>query len=194
MVGRKCHTRDGEAEFWRAALGVRDHAAVEVIGDRWSLLVLRDIILRNLRHFRVLQKKSEDGIASDIPADRLRRLVDLSERPQCVCRSGVGVHVMNMCGGCCAVIGAAGWLGWQAGQSGLASVEVCGRRLPRSATRSDGGLGPVDLAGKNLPIEGSTFTPAPSTLAVMRMVDFDDDLAEVTAVLQRSRSNADPNE
>ena len=51
------------------------NAAVEVIGDRWSLLVLRDIMFGNRRHFRVLQEGSEEGIASNILADRLRRLV-----------------------------------------------------------------------------------------------------------------------
>ncbi len=51
------------------------NAAVEVIGDRWSPLVLRDIMFGNRRHFRVLQESSEEGIASNILADRLRRLV-----------------------------------------------------------------------------------------------------------------------
>lgn len=51
------------------------NAAVEVIGDRWSLLVLRDIMFGNRRNFRVLQTCSEEGIASNILADRLRRLV-----------------------------------------------------------------------------------------------------------------------
>jgi DNA-binding HxlR family transcriptional regulator len=51
------------------------NAAVEVIGDRWSLLVLRDVMFGNRRHFRVLEDSSEEGIASNILADRLRRLV-----------------------------------------------------------------------------------------------------------------------
>jgi DNA-binding HxlR family transcriptional regulator len=51
------------------------NAAVELIGDHWSLLVLRDIMFGNRRHFRVLQDSSEEGIASNILADRLRRLV-----------------------------------------------------------------------------------------------------------------------
>lgn len=34
------------------------NAAVEVIGDRWSLLVLRDVMFGNRRHFRVLQERS----------------------------------------------------------------------------------------------------------------------------------------
>ena len=51
------------------------NAAIEVIGDRWSLLVLRDVMFGHRRHFRELQKHSQEGIASNILADRLRRLV-----------------------------------------------------------------------------------------------------------------------
>src|SRR5262245_32317667 len=54
--------------------GCAINAAVEVIGDRWSLLVLRDVMSGNRRHFRVLQERSEEAIASNILAD-LRRLV-----------------------------------------------------------------------------------------------------------------------
>ncbi|HEU0220854.1 MAG TPA: helix-turn-helix domain-containing protein, partial [Paracoccaceae bacterium] len=49
---------------------------LEVVGDKWSLLVIRDIIFGNRRHFRELLAKSEEGIASNILADRLKRLVD----------------------------------------------------------------------------------------------------------------------
>ena len=35
--------------------GCAINAAVEVIGDRWSLLILRDVMFGNRRHFRVLQ-------------------------------------------------------------------------------------------------------------------------------------------
>ncbi len=49
---------------------------LEVLGDRWSLLVIRDIMFGNRRHFRELLKGSEEGIASNILADRLHRLVD----------------------------------------------------------------------------------------------------------------------
>lgn len=51
------------------------NAAVEAFGDRWSLLVLRDIMFGNRRHFRELQAGSEEGIASNILSDRLKRLV-----------------------------------------------------------------------------------------------------------------------
>jgi DNA-binding HxlR family transcriptional regulator len=52
------------------------NAAVEAFGDRWSLLVLRDVMFGNRRYFRELLAGSEEGIASNILADRLRRLVD----------------------------------------------------------------------------------------------------------------------
>jgi DNA-binding HxlR family transcriptional regulator len=48
---------------------------VEIFGDPWSLLVIRDIIFMNRRHFRELLTESVEGIASNILADRLRRLV-----------------------------------------------------------------------------------------------------------------------
>src|SRR5690242_6584737 len=49
--------------------------AVEVMGDRWSLVVLRDVMFGNRHYFRELLGGSEEGIASNILADRLRRLV-----------------------------------------------------------------------------------------------------------------------
>jgi len=48
---------------------------VEVFGDPWSLLVIRDIMFMNRRYFRELLTKSLEGIASNILADRLQRLV-----------------------------------------------------------------------------------------------------------------------
>jgi len=48
---------------------------LEVLGDRWSLLILRDIIFGGARHFRELLR-SQERIASNILADRLRTLVE----------------------------------------------------------------------------------------------------------------------
>src|SRR5256885_655323 len=48
---------------------------LEVVGDRWSLLIIRDIIFGNRRHFRELLTRSEEGIASNILADRLKTLL-----------------------------------------------------------------------------------------------------------------------
>jgi DNA-binding HxlR family transcriptional regulator len=49
--------------------------AVEVLGDRWSLVVLRDVMFGDRHYFRELLATSVEGIASNILADRLRRLV-----------------------------------------------------------------------------------------------------------------------
>jgi DNA-binding HxlR family transcriptional regulator len=40
------------------------NATIEVFGDRWSLLVLRDIVFADRRYFRELQAGSIEGIAS----------------------------------------------------------------------------------------------------------------------------------
>jgi len=48
---------------------------LEVLGDRWSLIVIRDVMFGNRRHFRELLGGSEERIASNILADRLKRLV-----------------------------------------------------------------------------------------------------------------------
>jgi DNA-binding HxlR family transcriptional regulator len=49
--------------------------SLEVFGDKWSLLVLRDMMFGGKRHFRELLR-SEEGISSNILADRLRKLMD----------------------------------------------------------------------------------------------------------------------
>jgi len=46
---------------------------VEIVGDKWSLLILRDIMLENKRHFREFLQ-SEEKIASNILTDRLNML------------------------------------------------------------------------------------------------------------------------
>ena len=49
------------------------NASVEMLGDRWSLLILRDMMLRGYRTFKEFLR-SDEKIASNILADRLRRL------------------------------------------------------------------------------------------------------------------------
>jgi DNA-binding HxlR family transcriptional regulator len=51
--------------------------SLEVLGDKWSLLIIRDMMFGNRRHFRALLTGSEEGIASNILADRLHRLTAL---------------------------------------------------------------------------------------------------------------------
>src|SRR3984885_2619759 len=49
---------------------------LETLGDRWSLIVIRDLMFGNRRHYRELLNGSEEGIASNILADRLKRLTE----------------------------------------------------------------------------------------------------------------------
>ena len=48
--------------------------SLEIFGDTWTLLVLRDMMFAGKRHFRELLQ-SDEGIASNILAERLARLV-----------------------------------------------------------------------------------------------------------------------
>ncbi|WP_116951009.1 winged helix-turn-helix transcriptional regulator [Jiangella endophytica] len=59
-----------------ARSGCPINLTVEAFGDRWTLLVLRDVMFGNRRYFRELLTGSEEGIASNILADRLKRLVE----------------------------------------------------------------------------------------------------------------------
>jgi DNA-binding HxlR family transcriptional regulator len=48
---------------------------VELLGDRWSLIVIRDVMFADRRHYNDLLRLSEERIASNILADRLNRLM-----------------------------------------------------------------------------------------------------------------------
>jgi DNA-binding HxlR family transcriptional regulator len=50
---------------------------MEVLGDRWSLVVIRDMMFGNRRHFRDILTHSMEGIATNILAARLQRLTEL---------------------------------------------------------------------------------------------------------------------
>lgn len=50
------------------------NASVEMLGDKWSLLILRDMMLRGARTYKDFLNSSLEGIATNILADRLRRL------------------------------------------------------------------------------------------------------------------------
>ncbi|GGF36958.1 winged helix-turn-helix transcriptional regulator [Williamsia phyllosphaerae] len=50
--------------------------SLELVGDRWTLLILRDMIFRDRRQFRELLANSAEGIASNVLATRLESLVD----------------------------------------------------------------------------------------------------------------------
>jgi DNA-binding HxlR family transcriptional regulator len=48
---------------------------LEVFGDRWTLLILRDLMFAGKRHYREFLQ-SDEGISSNILADRLNMLVE----------------------------------------------------------------------------------------------------------------------
>jgi DNA-binding HxlR family transcriptional regulator len=50
------------------------NASVEMLGDRWSLLIIRDMMLRGFRSYKEFMECYE-GIATNILADRLRKLM-----------------------------------------------------------------------------------------------------------------------
>ena len=57
---------------------------LEQLGDRWSLIVIRDVMFANRRSYGELLAGSVEGIASNILADRLKRLTAaglLTRRP-----------------------------------------------------------------------------------------------------------------
>lgn len=47
--------------------------SLEILGDRWSLLIVRDMMIRGFRTFKQFQNSGE-GIASNVLSGRLRRL------------------------------------------------------------------------------------------------------------------------
>jgi DNA-binding HxlR family transcriptional regulator len=56
---------------WRSECPL--NASVEILGDRWSLLIIRDMMLRGFRSYKKFLE-SYEGIATNILADRLRKL------------------------------------------------------------------------------------------------------------------------
>jgi DNA-binding HxlR family transcriptional regulator len=68
--------------FWKVPMtdaqrsGCPINLTLEVLGDKWSLLIIRDMMFGNRRHFRELLTNSEEGISSNILADRLKTLLE----------------------------------------------------------------------------------------------------------------------
>ena len=50
------------------------NASVEILGDRWSLLIIRDMMLRGFRTYKEFLE-SYERIATNILADRLQKLI-----------------------------------------------------------------------------------------------------------------------
>ena len=63
-------SKDGSA---KRRSGCPLNASVEMLGDRWSLLIVRDMMLRGFRSYKEFLE-SYEGIATNILADRLRKL------------------------------------------------------------------------------------------------------------------------
>jgi len=59
----------------RRRSGCPINMTVELLGDRWSLLVIRDVMFADRHTFADLYENSEEGIATNILSDRLKRLV-----------------------------------------------------------------------------------------------------------------------
>jgi DNA-binding HxlR family transcriptional regulator len=57
----------------KARSGCPVSASLDLVGDRWSLLIVRDMMVRGYRTFREFQRAGE-GIATNILADRLQKL------------------------------------------------------------------------------------------------------------------------
>ena len=65
MIGKN-HSR-------RRRSGCPVSISLEEIGDRWSLLIIRDLMVRGYHSFKEFQESGE-GIATNILAGRLQRL------------------------------------------------------------------------------------------------------------------------
>jgi DNA-binding HxlR family transcriptional regulator len=79
-------TCNSQVEFvWCFAVGAKPKSkrqggcpvavSLEIFGDRWSLLIIRDLMVRGYTTFKDFQQSGE-GIASNILSDRLQRLKD----------------------------------------------------------------------------------------------------------------------
>jgi DNA-binding HxlR family transcriptional regulator len=60
----------------RERSGCPINLTAELLGDPWSLVVLRDLMFGGPRHFNGLHRSSLEGIATNILASRLEHLVD----------------------------------------------------------------------------------------------------------------------
>ena len=67
-----CADVPGKAKTKRRS-GCPVSISLEVFGDRWSLLIIRDLMVRAYRTFKEFEESGE-GIATNILADRLRKL------------------------------------------------------------------------------------------------------------------------
>ena len=64
-------TRKKSSKKWRS--GCPLNASVEILGDRWSILIIRDMMLREFQTYKEFLS-SYEKIATNILADRLKNL------------------------------------------------------------------------------------------------------------------------
>ena len=69
---RYCIGVSGKSKFKRRS-GCPVSISLEALGDRWSLLIIRDLMVRGYRTYKEFLQAGE-GIATNILADRLRKL------------------------------------------------------------------------------------------------------------------------
>lgn len=72
MFASSCETKSNNL-MKKTRSGCSINLALEVLGDKWTLLIIRDIMLGNKRHFREMLK-SEEKISSNILTNRLQML------------------------------------------------------------------------------------------------------------------------
>ncbi len=109
--------------------------SIELLGDRWSLIVLRDIIFGGKRHFTDLVRRSEEGITPPILTDRLNRLEEaglLTRRPDpdhsqrsILCLTEAAIELVPV------LTALSSW--------GLANRDVAERFRPRASVIAEGG-------------------------------------------------------
>lgn len=61
----------------RGRSGCPINLTLEQLGDPWSLIVIRDVMFGNRRSYGELLAQSEEGIASNVLASRVKRLTEL---------------------------------------------------------------------------------------------------------------------
>jgi DNA-binding HxlR family transcriptional regulator len=70
-LGPRSARRHTNSLTWRSLCPL--NASVEILGDRWSLLIIRDMMLRGFNSYKQFLD-SYEGIATNILADRLAKL------------------------------------------------------------------------------------------------------------------------
>jgi DNA-binding HxlR family transcriptional regulator len=66
-----CVPKKKPSPKWRSPCPL--NASVEMLGDRWSLLIIRDMMVRGSRTYKDFLK-ADEGIATNILVDRLRKM------------------------------------------------------------------------------------------------------------------------